>query len=105
MAAREPCIGKDTDDKGKKEKRHRSLSAPQTHVPTKGKGANRVAKAVRLAGRSPPLPLRGEGLGVGVGAGSYTTRSTIIFLISEIALAGFNPLGQVLAQFMIVWQR
>ena len=32
-------------------------------------------------------------------------RSTIIFLIEAIALAGFRPLGQVLAQFMIVWQR
>ena len=31
-----------------------------------------------------------------------TTRSTIIFLISAIAFAGFNPLGQVFAQFMIV---
>ncbi len=35
----------------------------------------------------------------------YTTRSTIIFLISAIAFAGFSPLGQVLVQFMIVWQR
>jgi len=26
-------------------------------------------------------------------------------LISAIAFAGFRPLGQVLAQFMIVWQR
>ena len=34
-----------------------------------------------------------------------TRRSTIIFLISAIALAGFRPLGQVCAQFMIVWQR
>lgn len=34
-----------------------------------------------------------------------TTRSTIIFLISAIALAGFNPFGQTWAQFMIVWQR
>jgi hypothetical protein len=32
-------------------------------------------------------------------------RSTIIFLISAMALAGFRPLGQVLVQFMIVWQR
>ncbi len=38
-------------------------------------------------------------------AAAYTTRSTIIFLISAMALAGFSPLGQVLAQFMIVWQR
>jgi len=32
-------------------------------------------------------------------------RSTISFLISAIALAGFRPFGQVRAQFMIVWQR
>jgi len=32
-------------------------------------------------------------------------RSTIIFLISAIAFAGLSPLGQVLVQFMIVWQR
>ena len=35
----------------------------------------------------------------------YTRRSTIIFLISAIALAGFNPLGQACEQFMMVWQR
>ena len=34
-----------------------------------------------------------------------TARAIIIFLISAMALAGFSPLGQVLAQFMIVWQR
>jgi hypothetical protein len=32
-------------------------------------------------------------------------RSTIIFLISAIALAGLRLLGQVLVQFMMVWQR
>jgi len=32
-------------------------------------------------------------------------RSTIIFLISAIALAGLRPLGQVLLQFMMVWHR
>ncbi len=32
-------------------------------------------------------------------------RSMISFLISAMALAGFSPLGQVRAQFMIVWQR
>ena len=32
-------------------------------------------------------------------------RSTIIFLICAMAAAGFRPFGQVLAQFMIVWQR
>ena len=31
-----------------------------------------------------------------------TTRSTIIFLICAIALAGLRPFGQVLAQFMMV---
>jgi cystathionine gamma-synthase len=30
---------------------------------------------------------------------------TISFLISAIAFAGFRPFGQVLVQFMIVWQR
>ena len=32
-------------------------------------------------------------------------RSAIIALISAIALAGLRPFGQVLAQFMMVWQR
>ena len=32
-------------------------------------------------------------------------RSAISFLVSAIALAGFSPFGQTLAQFMIVWQR
>jgi hypothetical protein len=32
----------------------------------------------------------------------HTCRSTIIFLISAIALAGFSPLGQVRVQFMMV---
>ena len=32
-------------------------------------------------------------------------RSTIIFLISAMAFAGLRPLGQVLVQFMMVWQR
>ncbi len=41
----------------------------------------------------------------GKAAGDQTTRSTIIFLISAMALAGFSPLGQVEVQFMIVWQR
>ncbi len=36
---------------------------------------------------------------------AYSVRCTIIFLISEMALAGFKPLGQVFAQFMMVWQR
>src|SRR5690606_27310618 len=35
----------------------------------------------------------------------HTIRSTIRCLISAMALAGFSPLGQVLVQFMIAWQR
>src|ERR1700722_6046538 len=35
----------------------------------------------------------------------YCRRSTIISLMWMIALAGFRPLGQVCAQFMMVWQR
>ena len=31
-----------------------------------------------------------------------TIRSNIFFLISAMALAGFNPLGQVFVQFMMV---
>ena len=36
---------------------------------------------------------------------AQSCRSTIIFLISAMAFAGFRPFGQVLAQFMMVWQR
>ncbi|GJE40643.1 hypothetical protein KHHGKMAE_4738 [Methylobacterium persicinum] len=43
---------------------------------------------------------RNDGAGI-----DQTSRSTIIFLISAMALAGFRFLGQVFAQFMIVWQR
>jgi hypothetical protein len=35
----------------------------------------------------------------------HTRRSTIIFLISAMALAGLSPFGQAFAQFMMVWQR
>ena len=41
----------------------------------------------------------------GRAAGVAYWRSTIIFLISAIALAGFRPFGQVRLQFMMVWQR
>jgi hypothetical protein len=37
--------------------------------------------------------------------GDQMVRSTIIFLISAIAFAGLRLLGQVLVQFMMVWQR
>ena len=35
----------------------------------------------------------------------HTCRSTIMRLISAMALAGLRPFGQALAQFMMVWQR
>jgi hypothetical protein len=37
--------------------------------------------------------------------GSNQSRSIIIRLVSEIARAGLSPFGQVLVQFMMVWQR
>jgi len=33
------------------------------------------------------------------------TRSTSMALVSAMAFAGFRPLGQTWAQFMMVWQR
>jgi hypothetical protein len=39
------------------------------------------------------------------GEGNYKLLFTIICLISPMALAGLRPLGQALAQFMMVWQR
>lgn len=49
-------------------------------------------------------PERGFGI-VGPACADQIVRCTIFFLISAMALAGFRPLGQVCAQFMIVWQR
>jgi len=43
--------------------------------------------------------------GSAVAAMPQISREIIIFLISAMAFAGFNPFGQVLAQFMMVWQR
>ena len=51
-------------------------------------------------GRAPDEGGGGEDAGL-----PQATRSTISFLISAMALAGFRPLGQTWAQFMIVWQR
>ncbi len=72
-------------------------------LPTGGEGSRQAGKGRGFDRTETSPPPRGEGMGVG--ASPYTTRSTIIFLISAIALAGFSPLGQVLAQFMMVWQR
>lgn len=64
-----------------------------------------------FAHRGKPRPVLCDGFGIeavdsaiGMHA-DQTRRSTIIFLISAIALAGLRPFGQVCAQFMIVWQR
>jgi hypothetical protein len=51
----------------------------------------------------PDPPRRGKAIAAPFGR--YVKRCTIIFLISAIAFAGFRPLGQVLVQFMMVWQR
>ena len=39
------------------------------------------------------------------GRDAFQPRSAIICLVWEIARAGLSPFGQVLVQFMIVWQR
>jgi hypothetical protein len=39
------------------------------------------------------------------GHSAQSLRSTIIFFSSAMARPGFRPFGQVLAQFMMVWQR
>ncbi len=46
-----------------------------------------------------------ESISEEIAPSNQSARSTIIFLISAIAFAGFRFFGQVLAQFMIVWQR
>ena len=63
----------------------------------------------RFAGSDKPLFLHGSGPSHAVlawlGPVRQTVRSTIIFLMFAMASAGFRPLGQVFAQFMMVWQR
>lgn len=59
-----------------------------------------------FAHRGKPRPDLGDGFGIeavssAIGTeADQTRRSTIIFLISAIALAGLRPFGQVCAQFM-----
>ncbi len=68
-----------------------------------------VARATRKGkgrdGRASKSPGARSGAWVWTCRPDQICRSTISFLISAIALAGFRPLGQVLVQFMIVWQR
>jgi hypothetical protein len=44
-------------------------------------------------------------IAVPTGADDAHPRSAIMRLVLEIARAGLSPLGQVLVQFMMVWQR
>ncbi len=56
-----------------------------------------VGIGLQFPGGDQPLVPRGKP--------AQIARSTCIFLISAIARAGLSPLGQTLAQFMMVWQR
>ena len=61
--------------------------------------APRTSRPGRLAQELVVFQIRSSGAAPGY------CRITISFLISAIALAGFRPFGQVLVQFMMVWQR
>ncbi len=61
------------------------------------RGRDGDGRAIRATGPSSIPPTTNDE--------AYTSRAIIIFLISAIAFAGFRLFGQVLAQFMIVWQR
>ena len=61
--------------------------------------------AARPAGKAAPEVVRPAASTMGAQIMPQTRRSTISALISAIASAGFSPLGQALAQFMMVWQR
>jgi hypothetical protein len=72
-------------------------------VQTDGRAGERVFEVSRLRflkKKAAPMPPSYQAV-----RGDHTVRAIIIFLISAIAFAGFKPFGQVLAQFMIVWQR
>lgn len=67
-------------------------------------GNKKTAPGGGVARRRLPLGVPSvEALPGGVDA--HICRSTSFILISAMALAGFRPLGQVLVQFMMVWQR
>src|SRR5690606_3393391 len=68
---------------------------------TEGQSASAVAKP--LHHYVVPLPTKWGGKDQA--AVFLRDGETISFLVSAIALAGFSPLGQTWAQFMIVWQR
>lgn len=63
-----------------------------------------VERRFLLLGVGPKLSSFDQ-LGVSVEDAFQATRSASSFLVSAIALAGFRPFGQTLAQFMMVWQR
>ncbi len=64
-------------------------------------GSQRVRYSARSVCLNKKGRLSGRPLCTQIEAGQ-SLRSTIIFLISPIAFAGFRPLGQVFVQFMIV---
>ena len=96
VAPGDPEVEENRNGKEKQKKGHYLRSLGQ-----------RLRRATGIAPLTPhqDLSLVDEFLARRSRAKNHTTRSTIIFLISAIAFAGFSPLGQVLAQFMIVWQR
>ena len=80
-----------------------------TQMVAKAVGANphgrltRLAEATAVADAAPAR--RAVGRAGPRRHDRQTLRFTSICLISPMALAGFRPFGQALAQFMIVWQR
>src|SRR6266404_1526074 len=78
-------------------------ASPLLLLPDPRTAEDRVNQGKQKAGRINPLPEWSRSFSEG--CSGQIVRSTIIFLISAIALAGFRLLGQVLVQFMMVWQR
>ena len=72
-----------------------ALSPPPERPPPGAESPVRIQQS-RSAGQQVALIV------VGVVGGRQPCRSTIIFLISAMDLAGLRPLGQVLVQFMMV---
>jgi hypothetical protein len=79
------------------------ISKRRSALPPRERRARR-SPSCATAGRSLPARPRAR-LANYAGSLPQSCRAIIMFLISAIAFAGFRPLGQALAQFMIVWQR
>jgi len=65
----------------------------------------RNPSSVRTGSRNRRIAFSDEKRTEGKGSKAYTLLSTIIFLISAMAFAGFRPFGQAWVQFMMVWHR